>query len=191
MPSFFREEISNHPRYRSDKERLLELCDRWRAELILPLVFERKVRGLVSFSGKRTNKEYSAEDLRLLGTLVDQLALSLENGKLYEETVKAYDEAAALNRRLIEMDRVKKQFVANICHELRTPLSTIIGYGEILRDTNFQGDARDLLDRLVNIRVPLENANYRECVPEKLDCYLFVLQSLKGTAHERPSQLDL
>ncbi|HEX2226278.1 MAG TPA: HAMP domain-containing sensor histidine kinase, partial [Candidatus Binatia bacterium] len=146
----FREEISNHPRYRSEKQRWLELFDRWRAELILPLVFQREVRGLVSFSGKRTNKEYSAEDLRLLGTLVDQLALSLENGKLYEETVKAYDEAAALNRRLIEMDRVKKQFVANICHELRTPLSTIIGYGEILRDTNFQGDARGILDRLVN-----------------------------------------
>jgi signal transduction histidine kinase len=146
----FRDEIMDHPHYRAKKERLLELFDRWRAELILPLVFERQVRGLVSFGGKRTTREYSTEDLRLLGTLVDQLALSLENGKLYEETAKAYDEAAALNRRLLEMDRVKKQFVANICHELRTPLSTIIGYGEILRDENFRGDARSILDRLVN-----------------------------------------
>jgi two-component system CheB/CheR fusion protein len=48
------------------------------------------------------------------------------------------------------MDRIKKQFVANICHELRTPVSTIIGYGEILRDDNFRGDARNILDRLVN-----------------------------------------
>lgn len=146
----FRDEVMDHPRYQAQRERLLKLFDDWRAQLVLPLVFEREVRGLVSLGDKRTNKEYSAEDLRLLGTLADQLALSLENGKLYEETVKAYDEAAALNRRLIEMDRVKKQFVANICHELRTPVSTIIGYGEILRDENFKGDARSILDRLVN-----------------------------------------
>jgi signal transduction histidine kinase len=146
----FRDEVADHPAYQAYTERLLKLFEDWRAELILPLVFEREVRGLVSFSGKRPNKEYSAEDLRLLVTLADQLALSLENGKLYEETVKAYDEAAALNRRLLEMDRVKKQFVANICHELRTPVSTIIGYGEILRDVNFKGDPRSILDRLVN-----------------------------------------
>jgi two-component system CheB/CheR fusion protein len=48
------------------------------------------------------------------------------------------------------MDRIKKQFVANVCHELRTPVSTIIGYGEILRDENFKGDPRAILDRLVN-----------------------------------------
>jgi signal transduction histidine kinase len=146
----FRDEVTGHPRYEVQKEHLRKLFDDWRAQLILPLVFEREVRGLVSFGDKQTHKEYSAEDLRLLGTLADQLALSLENGKLYEETVKAYDEAAALNRRLIEMDRIKKQFVANICHELRTPVSTIIGYGEILRDDNFRGDARNILDRLVN-----------------------------------------
>jgi signal transduction histidine kinase len=146
----FRDEVTVNPRYKVKRDRWLRIFEDWRAEMILPLVFEREVRGFVSMGSKRAAKEYSAEDVRLLGTLTDQLALSLENGKLYEETVKAYDEAAALNRRLIEMDRVKKQFVANICHELRTPVSTIIGYGEILRDENFQGDARGILDRLVN-----------------------------------------
>jgi signal transduction histidine kinase len=37
------------------------------------------------------------------------------------------------------MDRVKKQFVANICHELRTPVSTIIGYGNIAVKSASQG----------------------------------------------------
>ncbi len=146
----FLDEVSANPLYRAERENLLRLFKNWRAELILPLVFEREVRGFVSFGAKRAAREYSAEDLRLLETLTEQLALSLENGKLYEESVNAYNEAAALNRRLIEMDRVKKQFVANICHELRTPVSTIIGYGEILRDENFKGDARGILNRLVN-----------------------------------------
>jgi signal transduction histidine kinase len=82
--------------------------------------------------------------------LTDQLALSLENGRLYDESVRAYNEAEATNKRLVEMDRVKKDFVANICHEIRTPVSTIIGYSEVLLDPNFTGDARGMLERLVN-----------------------------------------
>jgi signal transduction histidine kinase len=84
-------------------------------------------------------------------TLSAQLALSLENGLLYEESLRAYERAEATNRRLIEMDRVKKQFVANICHELRTPVSTIMGYAEVLLlDIHLNGDARTVLDRLIN-----------------------------------------
>ena len=48
------------------------------------------------------------------------------------------------------MDRVKKHFVANICHELRTPVSTIIGYGESPALKPVQRRAPGNFDRLVN-----------------------------------------
>jgi signal transduction histidine kinase len=146
-----RGEVTTNPRFREERAAMLALFDRWRTELLVPLVFERQVRGFVSFGAKRSRREYSAEDLRLLVFLTDQLALSLENGRLYEESVKAYAKAEATNKRLIEMDRVKKQFVANICHELRTPVSTIVGYAEVLLlNPHLKGEGRDALDRLVN-----------------------------------------
>lgn len=145
-----REEMRTNPRFTGNRNRLLDVFERLRSELLMPLVFERQVRGFVSLGAKRSRQEYSAEDLRLLGTLTDQLALSLENGRLYEESVKAYKSAEATNKKLTEMDRAKKQFVANICHELRTPVSTIIGYSEVLLDPNFSGDSRAMLHRLVN-----------------------------------------
>ena len=55
-----------------------------------------------------------------------------------------------MNERLIDADRLKKQFVANISHELRTPISTILGYSEILSDPGFRGDTRTALERLVS-----------------------------------------
>ena len=146
----FRDEVMTDPRFRERRDLLLKAFGRWKAELLLPLVYEAEVRGLVSFGAKRSAHEYSAEDFRLLGTLTDQLALSLENGRLYEESVAARKRAEDSNQRLIEMDRVKKDFVANICHELRTPVSTIIGYGEVLRDLDLSEDARQFLDRLVH-----------------------------------------
>jgi signal transduction histidine kinase len=146
-----RGEVTTNPRFREKRVALLALFDRWRTELLVPLVFEHQVRGFVSFGPKRSRREYSAEDLRLLVILTDQLALSVENGRLYEESVQAQAKAEASNKKLIEMDRVKKQFVANICHELRTPVSTIIGYAEVLLlNPHLKGEARDVLDRLVN-----------------------------------------
>lgn len=148
--SISREEVTTDPRYKGKRESLLGVFERCGAELFLPLVFEREVRGVVSFGIKRSRGEYSAEDFRLLITLTEQLALSLENGRLYQESVAARQKAEDSNRRLLEMDRVKKDFVANICHELRTPVSTIIGFSEVLRDPNFKGDTAELLNRLVN-----------------------------------------
>jgi len=146
-----RGEVTTNPLFREKRAVLLAVFERWRTELLVPLVFERQVRGFVSYGTKRSRSEYSAEDLRLLVILTDQLSLSLENGRLYEESMKAYAKAEATNKRLIEMDRVKKQFVANICHEVRTPVSTIVGYAEVLLlNPHLQGEARKVLDRLVN-----------------------------------------
>lgn len=145
-----RDEASSNPRFKDHRPILLSAFERCKAELFMPLVYAHEVRGMVSFGAKPSGREYSAEDFIVLGTLTDQLALSLENGRLYEESIAARRKAEESNQRLIEMDRIKKDFVANICHELRTPVSTIIGYGEVLRDPLFRGDAREILDRLVN-----------------------------------------
>jgi signal transduction histidine kinase len=145
-----RDEVMNHPKFRNGREDWLKVFDQLNSELVMPLVFEQKFRGFVAFGAKRSRKEYTAEDLRLLGTLTDQLALSLENGRLYQESIDARKQAEATSERLIEADRIKKQFVANICHELRTPVSTIIGYSEILLSTDVKGKPRDNLQRLVH-----------------------------------------
>ncbi|MDP2606439.1 MAG: ATP-binding protein [Deltaproteobacteria bacterium] len=145
-----RGEVTTDPRFKPKRDAWLRAFDAMRSELLLPLVFDREIRGFVSLGAKRSRREYSADDLRLLGTLTDQLALSLENGRLYEASVDALGRVEATNKKLLEMDKVKKQFVANVCHELRTPVSTIIGYGEVLLDDSFSGDRRAMLERLVN-----------------------------------------
>ena len=56
------------------------------------------------------------------------------SGKGYLET---YELAATLNyasNELSKVDRLQKELIANISHDLRTPLTMIQGYGEIMRD---------------------------------------------------------
>lgn len=149
-------EVETDPAYGANRAEILELFRQLGAELVIPIVFEHQMLGLVAFGGKRSGREYSPADFHLLCSLADQLALSLQNGRLYEESESAkksyralYDEAEAMNQRLIEADRLKKQFVANISHELRTPVSAILGYSELLLDPGFRGDIRTALERLV------------------------------------------
>ena len=56
------------------------------------------------------------------------------SGKGYLET---HELAATLNyasNELSKVDRLQKELIANISHDLRTPLTLIQGYGEIMRD---------------------------------------------------------
>lgn len=151
-----KDEVETDPLYQDNRGELLRLFRELKAELMIPITFEQSVLGLVSLGKKRSGKEYSADEFRLLCNLADQLALSLENGMLFEESEKAkenyrllYDQSQVMNNRLIEVDQLKKQFVANISHELRTPISTILGYSEVLQGRAFAGDARTILERMV------------------------------------------
>ncbi|TMA13145.1 MAG: GAF domain-containing sensor histidine kinase [Deltaproteobacteria bacterium] len=151
-----KEEIRFDPLYRENRDLLMSDLGTLDSELLIPIIFEANVLGFVSFGRKRSGRGYSADDFMLLCNLTDQLALSLENGMLFEESEQSkedyrrlYDQSQVMNKRLIETDRLKKQFVANICHELRTPISTILGYTEVLLDRSFTGDMRVILDRVV------------------------------------------
>jgi signal transduction histidine kinase len=151
-----KEEIRFDPAYHENRDLLMSNLGALKSELLIPIIFEASVLGFVSFGRKRSGRGYSADDLMLLCNLTDQLALSLENGMLFEESEQSkedyrrlYDQSEVMNKRLIDTDRLKKQFVANICHELRTPISTILGYTEVLLDPTFAGDRRVILDRVV------------------------------------------
>ena len=49
------------------------------------------------------------------------------------------------NAQLVELDRLKDEFVSSVTHELRTPLTSISGYVELLLEEERDADRRDYL----------------------------------------------
>lgn len=105
---------------------------------------------------------------RLLTAVADLAATAIDKAKLYQDTMRAYDE-------LRQLDRLKDEFVQNVSHELRTPLTFVKGYVEYLLE-GYAGelnheqrqaleivlDRSDVIVRLVNDIVSLKQAELQE-----------------------------
>jgi signal transduction histidine kinase len=61
-----------------------------------------------------------------------QIAIALENARMYAMEQRRTAELARALEKQQELDRLKNEFIQNVSHELRTPLAMILGYGELL-----------------------------------------------------------
>lgn len=95
-----------------------------RAEAGIPLKIGTRVIGALDIQSKEVNAFHS-EDISVLQTLADQIAVAIDNAHSYDLAQKAVSE-------MRELDRIKSQFLANMSHELRTPLNSIIGFSRVI-----------------------------------------------------------
>jgi signal transduction histidine kinase/CheY-like chemotaxis protein len=79
--------------------------------------------------------EFHASALRFLRALAGQSALALANAELVSELQRNNRQLAAANEKLREIDKLKSQFLSVATHELRTPLSIILGYNSMLAES--------------------------------------------------------
>jgi signal transduction histidine kinase len=82
---------------------------------------------------------FDREEMLVLKTLADYAAVTLETGRLAQETARLYHEAGQAEARremdsLREVARLKDEFLGQVSHELRTPLTIIHGYSELIVD---------------------------------------------------------
>jgi signal transduction histidine kinase len=96
----------------------------YRSVIAVPLLLQDQAIGAFILYAERPH-QVSNQDTFLLSTAAVQASMAIQNALLFAE-VK--EKNVALER----ADQLKSQFLANVTHELRTPLHSIISYGGLL-----------------------------------------------------------
>jgi signal transduction histidine kinase/DNA-binding response OmpR family regulator len=93
---------------------------------------------------QKPRQPFDEENLIGLQLLADQLAIAIRNAQLYDQILSFNEELEGKVRerteqleqvvdRLAQLDRSKSDFIEVVAHELRTPLSLVKGYSEMLQ----------------------------------------------------------
>ncbi|MEZ4449067.1 MAG: ATP-binding protein, partial [Nannocystaceae bacterium] len=109
-----------------------------------PILHQGRCTGALYLEHARAEGVFTAARLELLRQLAAQLAVSIENARLYDDLSRARSEAIAA-------ERVKARFLMNMSHELRTPLNAVIGYAELMQENLAVGAIDTFADDLDRI----------------------------------------
>src|SRR5256886_862009 len=96
--------------------------------IAVPLIANDRLLGAVVLQVP-DYKEFLEEEARFVGALANQAALAIDKASLYALERKTTES-------LRELERARADFVAVVTHDLRTPLSVIRGYLDLLADKN-------------------------------------------------------
>ena len=96
------------------------------AEACVPLFINDRLYGVINI-GARRKGFYGTQTRDVLKLMAVQFATSIHNANLYQALVKQ-------NLELKETSCLKNQLLANMSHEFRTPLTSIIGMSELIAE---------------------------------------------------------
>jgi K+-sensing histidine kinase KdpD len=96
--------------------------------IAVPLLAGERLLGAVALRIPE-GTEMEAEEVRFVGALANQAALAIDKASLY-----AVERETTASLR--ELERARSEFVAIVTHDLRTPLSVIRGYLDLIGEKN-------------------------------------------------------
>jgi signal transduction histidine kinase len=94
-----------------------------------------KMIGAIRVANKRTGP-FNEEDAHPLGILANNISVALENAELYSDLKKQMQELKSAQEQLVQAAKLVAigELASNVAHEINNPLTTVLGYAELMRE---------------------------------------------------------
>jgi K+-sensing histidine kinase KdpD len=100
--------------------------------LSVPIQYQQRIVGVLNVNNKRNREAFTGIDQELLQTIAHQAALAIENMKLVGHLQGKNAELEQAHESLMKLHQDRTRFVCNLSHELKTPLTSVLGFSDLL-----------------------------------------------------------
>jgi signal transduction histidine kinase/DNA-binding response OmpR family regulator len=128
--------------------------------LCVPLMRGDRVLGVMNANNKKNGEAFQESDRDLLVTMAAQVAMSIDNARLYAGLEEKAEDLRKAHEELVRLDRDKTELILNISHELKTPLTTIIGFASLIPSLDLKGETDNLMEFVAHLESSATHLNY-------------------------------
>jgi signal transduction histidine kinase len=119
--------------------------------LSLPLAIGERVIGVLNVNRINHTEPFGDHHLEVLRVFSEHIAAVIDRAEMVERLGRRTRELEADNEKLSDLNRMKDVFLGTASHELKTPLTSVIAYAELLDDHEgklSREQAREFVGRL-------------------------------------------
>jgi len=111
-----------------------EIAGRYRTGSLLsvPVACRGETFGVLNVNNKESGETFLGSDLNILNAIAHQTALAIENFKLVDKIRQQNTELQNLYEDLVAFHHDRSRFVCSLSHELKTPLTTVLGFADLM-----------------------------------------------------------
>jgi signal transduction histidine kinase len=102
--------------------------------LSLPLAIGERVIGVLNVNRINHSEAFGDHHLEVLRVFAEHIAAVIDRAEVLERMGRRARELEADNVKLSDLNRMKDVFLGTASHELKTPLTSVIAYAELLDD---------------------------------------------------------
>ncbi|MBU2567879.1 MAG: GHKL domain-containing protein [Elusimicrobia bacterium] len=109
-----------------------------------PLVYQKETIGSINICAGSKNA-FTPARIELMKKFSCLAAVAVKNAKLFEETLKTKEQ-------LFQSERMATvgYLTSELVHELSNPLTTILGYAQLIQQQKFSGPSKEDIDKIVS-----------------------------------------
>ncbi len=119
--------------------------------LSVPIYVRDEMVGVINVNNKISGFPFDLEDQNLLVAIANQVSLAMENFKLINNFRQQALILEHTNEDLVRVNRARTRLVCNLSHELKTPLTSIMGFVDLTLSFFEKLSAEEIKENLIDV----------------------------------------